>query len=218
MTEEYRSKLISRISRLNYTNHIYVKRTALLVLLCVFALFFGYLSHFLFIGDKEGMELIFKAHFCGYFKGMSTPDSIRAVISFASPDFFAISAIMLLGYTMLSGIAGKLLLFLYSARLGWCLTFLFDFLINDPKINGGTSAFLLFAVCKLIIIVSLIFSALRSEDFSYRFGEIFSKNRHPYIGAQSIAHIKSMASTAGFTALINTIYLIFQSLSGFAPL
>ncbi|MBQ8208343.1 MAG: hypothetical protein IJZ89_06395 [Clostridia bacterium] len=213
MTEEYRNELFSRISRLKYTYHVYVKKTAQLVIICVFSLLCGYFLHFLSLGEKENINAILNEHFCNFFEGLGAMDCIRAAVSFALTDLIPIMVIMILGYTMISGIGGKIILCLYSLRLGWCGAFIYDFLIGEPVISGGTGAFVLFTLCKFSVLTALIFAALRSEDFSYKFGEIFGKKKHPYTEKQSFEYIKALTSTAGFTALINTIYLIFQSLS-----
>lgn len=218
MTEEYKNELILRISRLNYTDRIYVKRTLTLCALCLFSLFLGYFMHFLPIGESEGVKRIITSHFCGFFSGLGLLDSVRAVIDFSLPDLVSVIAVALFGYTMLSGTLGKITLFFIGVKFGFCASILYESLVKSPVIEGGGSAFLLFAVCKTAILTALIFSALRSEDFSFSFGEIFLKSKHPHLSPLSREYVKTTLSTAGFTAIINTVYLVFQSLQGFTPL
>ncbi len=218
MTEEYRDKIILRIKRLNYSGFRYLRRTALPIFICICALLCGFLMSFAIEGASKGAELIFEAHFCCFFEKLDFLASMRAAVGFALPDFLYVIAFFLFGYTMLSGAAGRLILFLYGVRLGLCIGFIYDYLIVHPHISGGTSAFILFSVCKLIVFIALVFSALRSEDFSYSFAESFLKCRNPYFCPPSVSYLKCMLSSAGFTVLINMIYLIFQSLSDFVTL
>ncbi|MBR4296547.1 MAG: hypothetical protein IKT56_06920 [Clostridia bacterium] len=214
MTEEYRSELVSRILRLNNTNRLYIKRILFLILFGGVSLICGYfVSIFLPITDSN-ISVISASHFCGFFDGLGILDKIRALISFMSPDFWAVFLIMSMGYTMLASGLSKILFFGYTVRLGFCISYLYRFLIVSPNITDGTNAFVLFTVCKLIILIALVFSVIKSEDFSYQYADQFQKSSRPFFGQISMWHIKTTVSTCGFTALINIIYLIFQSLLG----
>lgn len=219
MTEEYVGELFSRILKLNYTNHIYVKKALKNAGLCAVALICGYFLHFLFGSEQEKINEVLYAHFCYFFGSGATPvDCLRSAVYYAMHDVIPITVMMFSGYTMLSGICTKAILLLYSAELGFCSAFVYDFLIAEPKISGGIGAFSLFALCKLSAITALIFSAVRSEDFSYKFSEIFGRARHPLTEEKSREYLKTMISTAGYTAILNSIYLVFQSLSNLVPL
>ncbi|MBE6538769.1 MAG: hypothetical protein E7671_04850 [Ruminococcaceae bacterium] len=218
MTEEYKNELISRISKLNYTSNVYIKRTLMLCLVCLFSLFCGYFLHFLPIAEAGEAKTILSSHLCGFFGGLRALDCIRAVISFTLPDLVSVLAITFFGYTMMSGMLGRLTLFCVGAKFGLCASLFYDLLIKNPIIYNGATAFALFAVCKAVILTALVFSVLRSEDFSYSYTEVFTKNRRPYLSPCSREYLKTMLSTAGFTAIINTIYLVFQSVQGYTPL
>ncbi len=218
MTEEYRSLLISRISKFNFTNYLFLKKAGILSILCILSALAGYFSEIFFLGDTESSFRILTAHFCGFFSGLGPLDGIRAVIVFASPEIILTAVLALAGYTMLSSVISKLSLVLYSVCFGGSISLLRSFLIEDKSICGGASAFMLFTVSKIFILFSLIFSSVLCEDFSYRFCKIFEKNRHPYRTGSSLEYIGIMSSSAGFTVIINTLYLIFQSIQGFTPL
>ena len=218
MTEDYRNRLFSRISRLNYTNYTNVKRILLLSLLCIVSITAGYIATLFFGEPTASINLILTSHFCGFFNGLGTLDCIRAAITFAAPDLAAMLILFVLGYTMLAGFGCKLVILCHCAKLGFCGGLIYEFLIAKPHITGEISAFIMFSICKLSVLTAIIISAIQSEDFSYSYGEIFGKNAHPFRSDRSIKYIKAMISTAGFTALINTIYLIFQSLQSHLPL
>ncbi|MEE0969816.1 MAG: hypothetical protein U0M06_10640 [Clostridia bacterium] len=220
MTEEYKSRLFSRISKLNYTNYTLLKRTGILICISLISLGVGYISGIFYGGDTASSNVkdILISHFCGFFSGLGILDSIRAAISFTLGDIFFILSVLAVGYTMLSAALGKLILIIYSARLGGCIALLYDMLITDPCIENGKSAFALFILAKLSVLCALVFSVIQSEDFSFRFCEIFNKQRFPIKSRESVSYIKTLSSTAGFTALINIIYLIFQSIQKYTPI
>lgn len=214
MTEEYRSELVSRILRLNNTNRLYIKKILWLILFGGVSLICGYFVSILLPVTDSNISIISASHFCGFFDGLGILDRIRAVISFISPDFLAVFLIMSMGYTMLASGLSKILFFIYTARLGFCLSYLYKFLVVSSNITYGVNAFVLFTVCKLIILIALIFSVITSEKFSYNYADQFQKSSRPFLSQLSIGHIKTAVSTCGFTALINIIYLIFQGLLG----
>ncbi len=218
MTEDYKEQFTSRIKKLNFTNHLSVKKALLLCALCLISLSLGFFAEPLIVSDKEKLIPLVISHFCGFFKGTGTIGAMRSAIAFAFPDMAVILFATVLGYTMLSGILGKITIVWFGARLGFCFKLLYDLLISDPQISSGKTAFILFCVCKLSVCIAVVFSIARSELFSYEFGRIFERCKHPFIERESIIYLKSMASTAGFSILLNIIYLIFQGLQSYTPI
>lgn len=218
MNDEYRNLFYSRISKYNCANRLQLKMMIKLCFFCILSLLCGYLIHLLSVNAKEKIYDIMYHHFCYFYDGTEIFGCIKSTVAFALNDILPILSVAILGYTMLSGFGSKLILFVHGAKIGWCGAFIYDFLITDRCITGSTGAFILFILCKLSVLTALIFASLQSLDFSYKFCEMFGKCRHPFFEKKSIEYIKIMISTAGFTALINTIYLIFQSFSGLTPL
>ncbi len=218
MTEEYREALRSRIEKLNYTNYIGRKRIALMLLTVAGAFLCGYLLSFLLLGREKALSEIFTAHFCGMFKEKDISDCIRSVIYFCSDDVFSILSIFFWGYSMLSGILGKLAMIIFSAKFGLTTALFWNFLIADPQISGGETGLTLFILCKSAIALAIIFAVITGEDFSYKFCEAYVKRYGFFASDQSAEYCKSMLSTAGFTVIINTLYLIFQNIQGHVPL
>ncbi len=212
MTGEIKDALALRILKSTPKSKIYFGRIIGLASICLMGLFFGYMLHFLFLSEKEGIYSVIMSHFGAFYREKSFLEGIFATARYALGDMLLILCFTFFGYTMLSSPLCKITLALYSAFLGFCGVFVFELLIKDNLLSGGSGAFALFAMSKLILLTALIFSTLQSEDFSYRFSDIFRSERHPLISRESKNYLLSMISTAGFTAIINTVYLIFMSI------
>ncbi len=212
MTGEIKDALALRILKFTPKSKIYFGRIIGLVSICLISLFCGYMLHFIFLSEKESIYSVIMSHFGAFYKEKNFLGCVFATARYALGDMLLISSLAFFGYTMLSSPLCKIALALYSALLGFCGAFVFELLIKDCLLSGGSGAFTLFAVSKLVLITTLIFSTLQSEDFSYRFSDIFRSERHPLLHRESKNHLLTMMSTAGFTAIINTIYLIFMSI------
>ncbi|MGN1047467.1 MAG: hypothetical protein ACI4QZ_02555 [Eubacteriales bacterium] len=206
MTEEYRRQLCARITRLNETDYLYIKRIVKISFLCLFALFCGALVAGLIPCDAETLDALCEAHFCAFFDGLGPLDAVRSAVRFALPDLLCIFAVAFFGYTMLAFAGSTVCIFFCGARLGYCF---FSLLPAANHIENGTFAFVFFAVCKLLVLIALVFAASEAEGFSYVCRDIYGKRRFALLSEKSVRYIVLMTSTAGFTALINVIYLIF---------
>ncbi|MBR3967450.1 MAG: hypothetical protein IKJ91_10305 [Clostridia bacterium] len=210
MTGEYKDALALRILKFTPIRKIILGRITKLISICLLGLFCGYMLHFLF--GNESIYPVILTHFGAFFKDKSFLQCVFAIARYALFDMLFISFIAFFGYTMLSSPLCKAAITIYSAILGWCGAFVFDLLIKDNLMSGGSGAFALFAMSKLAILTALIFCTMQSEDFSYRFSDIFRIERHPFFHRESKIFILTMISTAGFSAIIHTLYLIFMSI------
>lgn len=212
MTGEYNDALALRILKFTPKSKIILRRIIGLASISLVSLFFGYMLHFLFVFQREEIYSVIVSHFGAFYKEKSFLENVFATARYSMGDILLISSFAFFGYTMLSSLLSKATLAVYSAILGFCGAFVFELLIKDSMLSGGSGAFTLFATSKLLLLTALIFCTLQSEDFSYVFSDIFRSERHPLMHIQSKRHIITMISTAGFTAIVNTIYLIFMSI------
>ncbi len=212
MTGKYKDALALRILKFTPTSKIFLSRIVGLISICLLGLFCGYMLHFLFLYEKEKIYSVILSHFGAFYREKSFLGCIFATARYSLGDMLLISAFAFFGYTMLSSPLCKATLALYSTLLGWCGAFVFDLLIKDNLLSGGSGAFALFAVSKMALMTAFIFCTMNSEDFSYRFSDLFRSERHPLFHCESKSFLLSMISTAGFTAIINTLYLIFMSI------
>ena len=218
MTEEYKVKLASRISNMSGTGRIYIKRFFITFALCAASIFLGLLLYLLMPISADTSNDYFMSHFCYMFDGSSFSAAIKTVIRFARGDFALLIFIMLSGYTMVSGIISRMILFGHSVCLGYLLAAAHVFLISNGNISHAEGAFVLFFVCKLSVLLIHIFSTLESEDFSFRFARVFEKTSRPCFLPLSVNHLKIMLSAAGFSVIINALYLIFQHIQNYTPI
>ena len=212
MTSEIKDVVALRISKFTSKNKIYFARIVGLLSICLLSLFCGYMLHFLFLFEKESIYSIVSSHFGAFYREKNFIKCVFATARYALGDMLLISAFAFFGYTMLSSILSRITLALYSVLVGFCGAFVFDLLIRENLLSGGSGAFTLFAVSKIVILTVCVFCTLQIEDFSYRFSDIFRSERHPLLHRDSKAFLVTMISNAGFTAIINTIYLIFMSI------
>lgn len=211
MTEEYRNQFFSRILKLNYTQGPFILKVAKISLLCVFSLLAGYFLHFAFPADNDSTALI-KEHFSTFFENFQLNDALSVSVTFTLFDTICILLSALLGFTMLSGVIGKTVVILYSARLGTVVSYIADTLPSAEENGVIITAVVLFVLSKAIILFALVFTEVKSEFFSYEFCEIFKKKRHPFLEKDTTNYLIFSASTAGFAAIINTLYLLFRYL------
>lgn len=212
MTGEINDAIALRILKITPKSKIFLTRVIGLISISLLSLFCGYMLHFLFADEKEDIYSVIMSHFGAFFREKSFLESIFVTARYALGDMLLISCFAFFGYTMLSSPLCRIALAFYSAVLGFCGAFVFELLIKDNLLSGGSGAFTLFAMSKLILLTALIFCTLKSEDFSYSFSDIFRSERHPLMHRESKNHLITMMSTAGFTAIINTLYLIFMSI------
>lgn len=218
MTEEYRNELISRISKLNGTSRLYIKRFFITLALCLCAAFLGLLIYLLLPLDIEAEKNFFFSHFCSFFDGGSFFSAARDILSFSQTDFVFLLLIMLSGYTMVPTVVSRALVLWRSAEIGYITSAIYVFLISENSISFSKGAFALFVLCKVMILLLLIFAALESEDFSYRFSGIFGRTNRPYFSVSSASYLKKLLCVTGFSVIINTLYLIFQAIQNYSPL
>lgn len=211
MNGEYRSELISRITKLNCTNKIYIRRLLRSVALVAVFIFLGVLL-FLPFAENEALPNIVARHLCGFYKEQGIIDCIRSTLSFAAFDFIVIMLMFFTGYTMIARGTGSILLIILCLRGGFICSCMYHFLVDRPIISGGAFAFSLFCLCKLLVLSASIFMFLEAESFSYKYKDMYGKLKSPLTSRESTRYMITAASSAGFTVLINTIYLIFQSL------
>ncbi len=212
MTSEFKNAIYLRNLKFTPTNKIFLRRMMGFISICMLGLLCGYMIHFLFLSEKENIYSVIFSHFGAFFKEKSFLQCLFAAARYAIGDMLLISFFAFFGYTMIASPLCKTALALYSALLGWCGAFVFELLIKDDLLSGGSGAFALFAMSKLALLTALVFSAMQSEVFSYRFSDIFRSERHPLFHKESKNHLLTMISTAGFTAIINILYLIFMSI------
>ncbi len=211
MTEEYRNQFFSRILKLNFTQRPFIIKAVKILLICIFSALAGYFLHFAFPAENGATTLI-KDHFSTFFENFRLKNAVATAVTFTLFDTACILFTASLGFTMLSGIIGKAVIMLCSARLGTVISYIVDILFYAENGSVGMWAFILFVISKAIVLFALIFTEVKSEFFSYEFCEIFEKKRHPFLEKSTINYLIFSASTAGFTVIINTLYLLFRYL------
>lgn len=212
MTSEIKDSVALRILKFTPRSKIFLTRAVGPISISLLSIFCGYMLHFLFTSEKEAIYSVILSHFGAFYRDKSFLESIFVTARYALGDMLLICCFAFFGYTMLSSHLCRIALAVYSAVLGFCGAFVFELLIRDNLLSGGSGAFTLFAMSKLILLTALIFCTLQSEDFSYKFSDIFRSERHPLIHRESKNYLITMMSTSGFTAIVNTIYLIFMSI------
>lgn len=205
MTEEYVSKFTSGLLRYNRTDSFYRKRIYKMSLFCAAGILAGILLEKIFPCKTEDITLIGTSHFSSFFDGLSPLQFIRACVKYALPDFFSVLITAIFGYTMLACVGGAAVLVLKGARFGYCFCSLLQI---SSLMTSGTQAFILFALSKFIVLFALVFVASEAEGFSYVCRDIYGKPPYTLVGEKSHTYIVLSLSAAGFTAIINAIYLV----------
>ena len=223
MTEEYKAELFSRIEKLSRENVRTAKRYFLFLVFCLAFTAAGFFVGRLSDGGSASEELT-KAHFCSFFDGTGLAEKIRGIVSFSLPDMLFILAVSALGYVMIRG-AALLPLSVMSARLGVCLSLLYGTLVESPAVKNGETAFILFAACKILVLLAASaaaeisrVSAEKSERFSYTYGSLFTRYRAPFSSEESTDYIKFSLSAAGTSVIVNAIYIFFMAVQKYKPI
>ena len=216
MTEEYKAELFSRIEKLSRENVRTAKRYFLFFVFCLAFTAAGFFVGRLSDGGSAAEELT-KAHFCSFFDGAGLAEKIRGIVSFSLPDMLFILAVSALGYVMLRG-AVLLPLSVMSARLGVCLSLLYGTLVESPAVENGETAFILFAACKILVLLAASAAAAKSERFSYTYGSLFTRYRAPFLSEESTDYIKFSLSAAGTSVAMNAIYIFFMAVQKYKPI
>ena len=128
-----------------------------------------------------------------------------------------ILAVSALGYVMIRG-AALLPLSVMSARLGVCLSLLYGTLVESPAVKNGETAFILFAACKILVLLAASAAAEKSERFSYTYGSLFTRYRAPFSSEESTDYIKFSLSAAGTSVVVNAIYIFFMAVQKYKPI
>ncbi len=212
MTDNYRSELLSRIRKLNFTNARVSGQAFRLFLLFAlfFALFFG-VGYSTDIGESTKKVVI--DFFCTGFSDAGFFSFVKQMFSFSSFDFYAALIILLSGYTMLAVPVSALCLAYTGSKSGYCFACLWKTLIASGKLSGGGATFAYLAICKLCVLVAVIFIALCARDFSYRYSDIYRRSSRPLSSPESANYAMITLSSAGVTVLINLLFLTFQFIS-----
>lgn len=216
MTEEYKAELFSRIEKLSRENVRTAKRYFLFLVFCLAFTAAGFFVGRLSDGGSASEELT-KAHFCSFFDGTGLAEKIRGIVSFSLPDMLFILAVSALGYVMIRG-AALLPLSVMSARLGVCLSLLYGTLVESPAVKNGETAFILFAACKILVLLAASAAAEKSERFSYTYGSLFTRYRAPFSSEESTDYIKFSLSAAGTSVVVNAIYIFFMAVQKYKPI
>lgn len=216
MTEEYKAELFSRIEKLSRENVRTAKRYFLFLVFCLAFTAAGFFVGRLSDGGSASEELT-KAHFCSFFDGTGLAEKIRGIVSFSLPDMLFILAVSALGYVMIRG-AALLPLSVMSARLGVCLSLLYGTLVESPAVKNGETAFILFAACKILVLLAASAAAEKSERFSYTYGSLFTRYRAPFSSEESTDYIKFSLSAAGTSVIVNAIYIFFMAVQKYKPI
>ena len=212
MTDNYRSELFSRIRKLNFSNARIIGQAFRLFLLFLlfFALFWG--IGYLIDIDNEAKKTI-GDFFCQRFTDASFSEHLRRVLSFSSSDFYLALLILISGYTMLSVPVSLFCISYMGAKSGFCFSWLWKILIGSDALSGGSATFAYLAICKLCVLVAIIFIALCAQDFSYMYSDIYRRSSRPITSSESANYIMVTLSSAGVTILINLLFFIFQHIS-----
>ena len=212
MTDNYRSEIFSRIRKLNFTNATIVGQMFRLFLLFLtfFSLFFciGYVTK---VGDSAQKTVC--DLFCIGFKNSKILALAQNAFAFASSDFFLILTIFISGYTMLASPISAICLAYAGAKYGFCFSSLWKILIDSNFLSGGGATFAYLAICKLCILVTLIFVTVCSRSFSYRYSDIYRRSPRPLSTPESTNYSVISLSSAGFSVLINLTFMFFIFIS-----
>ena len=212
MTDNYRSELFSRIRKLNFSNARMIGQAfRLFLLFLLFFALFGGIGYLIDI-DNEAKKTI-GDFFCQRFTDASFSEHLRRVLSFSSSDFYLALLILISGYTMLSVPVSLFCLSYMGAKSGFCFSWLWKILIGSDALSGGGATFAYLAICKLCVLVAIIFIALCAQDFSYRYSDIYRRSSRPITSSESANYIMVTLSSAGVTILINLLFFIFQHIS-----
>ena len=212
MTDNYRSELFSRIKKLNFSNMQIVGQAfhLFLIFFAFFVLFFG--AGYI-IRPDESTKNVVTDFFCTGFADKNFFSFLRQAVSFASADFYSALLILISGYTMLSFPISTLCLIFTAAKSGYCFSCLWQILIDPGRLSGGGATFAYFAICKACVLAALIFVTICARDFSYRYSDLYRRSSRPLTSPESANYATVALSGAGFTALINLLFLTFQYIS-----
>ena len=212
MTDKYRSELFSRIRKLNFTNALVIRQV--LGLFFLFCAFFavGFLTGHLIKPGNNADDVICD-FFCTSFRDLGFWNSIKQIAAFSMHDFQIALIILLSGYTMAASPVSALCLADFGVRNGYVFSNFLRLLIFSGKLSGGGATFAYISICKLCVLVAMIFLAVHAIDFSYRYSELYRKFSKPLTSPQSANYAMIALSCAGFTVAVNTLFLIFQFIS-----
>ena len=212
MKDNYRSELFLRIRKLNFTHASVIGQMLRLFLLFLafFSLFFC-IGYVIKVGDFA-QETVCDL-FCLGFKNSEILELTQKAFAFASSDFLLILILFASGYTMLAAPISTLCLTYAGAKYGFCFSSLWKILINSNSLSGGGAAFAYLAVCKLCVLVALIFITVCSRNFSYRYSDIYRRSPRPLSTSESTNYLVISLSRAGFSVLINLTFMFFMFIS-----
>ncbi len=212
MTDKYRSELFSRIKKLNFTNALVIRQAlGLFLLFCAFFAVGFFSGHLIKPGnDADGVVCEF---FCTSFKDLGFSNSIKRMAAFSLPDFQMALIILLSGYTMAAFPVSVTCLSCMGAWNGYVFSNLFRLLICSGGLSGGGATFAYISFCKLCVLITMIFQAIRATDFSYRYSELYRRVSRPFTSPLSANYALNALSCAGVTVALNILFLIFQFIS-----
>ena len=206
MTENYVSAHFAGISRFNGTDFFYLKRTLKMFLFCAAGLAAGIVLASLFPCSETELKALGNAHFCTFFDGLSAIRCVKNAVRFALADMLSVIITAFFGFTMLACGCSAVMLIFRGAQFGYCFCSLLPL---SHMMTGGARALALFALAKLLILAALVFAASEAEGFSYFFRDSYGKRPRTLKGIIPLRYAVMSASTAGFTVLVNTLYLLF---------
>ncbi len=212
MTDNYRSELFSRIRKFNFTNAVVIGQAfRLFLLFCAFFIFFFGVGYLTVIGENTKSAV--SDFFCAELKDSGFIYYLKQTFSFSSPDFYLALIILVSGYTMLAVPVSAFCLAYMGAKSGFCFSHLWQILIGSGKLSGGGATFAYLAICKLCVLIAVIFITICARDFSYKYSDIYRRSARPLSSPESANYALITLSSAGITVLINLLFLTFQFIS-----
>lgn len=212
MTDNYRSELFSRIRKFNFTNAVVIGQALRLFLLfCAFFVIsfgIGYLTSI-----TETTRSTVSDFFCTELNDSGFLSYLKQTLRFSSPDFYLALIILVSGYTMLVFPVSSCCLAYMGIKSGFCFSHLWKILIGSHTLSGGGATFAYLAICKLCVLIAVIFITICARDFSYRYSDIYRRSTRPLSSPESANYALVTLSSAGITVLINLIFLTFQFIS-----
>lgn len=196
--------------RPNGENYILVSRAARIFAFSLVFFAVGYLlSAFFPNGDVSRTTI---SHFCRFFEGADARSAVLRVLRFARWDMLALLFCGASGLVMLR--RARLVFPALSALVfGVCIGKLKEALLASAVIDGGATAFALFAACKLIQLAALAMTAAEADIFYYEYAPYVTRVARR---ADAAARIRELAlrtlSAVGFSVTVNVIYLAFTAL------
>ena len=125
MTGEIKDSVALRILKFTPKSKIFLTRVIGLISISLISLFCGYMIHFLFVSEKEGIYSVIMSHFGAFYNDKSFLESIFVTARYTLGDMLLVCCFAFFGYTMLSSSLCRIALAVYSAVLGFCGAFVF---------------------------------------------------------------------------------------------